>query len=50
MALPIGLGVWVGKELDEHFNMERPYLTMVFSVLGVAIGIYLFTNDFLKKK
>jgi F0F1-type ATP synthase assembly protein I len=50
MALAIGLGVWIGMKLDAYYKLERPYLTMVFSLLGVAVGMYQFMKDFLKKK
>ncbi|MFM7618209.1 MAG: AtpZ/AtpI family protein, partial [Bacteroidota bacterium] len=50
MALAIGLGVWIGMKLDTYYKLERPYLTMVFSLLGVAVGMYQFMKDFLKKK
>jgi F0F1-type ATP synthase assembly protein I len=50
MALAIGAGVWVGIKLDERFQLKRPYLTMVFSLLGVAVGMYQFIKDFLFKK
>jgi hypothetical protein len=50
MAVAIGLGVWIGMKLDEYYHLKRPYLTMVFSLLGVAIGMYQFMKDFLIKK
>lgn len=41
MGATIGLGAWAGSELDKSQQMEKPIWTIVFSLLGVAISLYL---------
>lgn len=42
MAVAIGGGAWGGSALDEHYQNEKPIWTIVFSLLGVGISLYLF--------
>ena len=48
MGVIIGISAWGGKKLDEHFNLNKPYLTIVFSLLGVAFALYLIINEVIK--
>ncbi|MFM7770842.1 MAG: AtpZ/AtpI family protein [Bacteroidota bacterium] len=50
MAISIGLGVYGGIKLDEVFQTEKPYLTLVFSLTGVVLGMYIAMKDFIRKK
>lgn len=42
------LGVFGGFKLDQWLN-TRPILTVVFSIISVALSIYLVTRDLLRK-
>ena len=48
MLAVILLGVFGGFKLDQWLN-TRPILTVVFSIISVALSIYLVTRDFLRK-
>ena len=41
MMIPIAGGAWAGMELDKIQQLEKPIWTIVFSLLGVAISLYL---------
>ena len=41
MMVPIALGAWAGSELDKNQQTEKPVWTIVLSLLGVAISLYL---------
>jgi hypothetical protein len=49
MALTIGLGVWGGRKLDIYFQNEKPMLTLVFSILGLAVSLYVVIRSVSKK-
>jgi F0F1-type ATP synthase assembly protein I len=49
MALTIGLGVWGGRKLDAYFQNEKPMLTLVFSVLGLAVSFIVVIRSVSKK-
>jgi len=38
-------GVWLGRWLDQKFAFEKAYLTMLCSLLFVALAIYVFIRD-----
>jgi F0F1-type ATP synthase assembly protein I len=40
MLAIIGLSAWAGTALDEHFQNERPWYTIVLMLLGVFIAMY----------
>ncbi|MBC6608606.1 AtpZ/AtpI family protein [Hymenobacter sp. BT188] len=40
MLVIIGLSAWAGTALDERFQNERPWYTIVFMLLGVFIAMY----------
>ena len=40
LAVAIGLGVLAGMKVDEHFAWDQPIATAVFSLLGLAAGMY----------
>jgi F0F1-type ATP synthase assembly protein I len=50
MAITIFLGVWGGMKLDEKFPQQKPLFTLVLSLLGVVVAIYMVIKDFLRKK
>lgn len=39
MLVTILLGVWLGRYLDGYFHMEKPWLTIVFSLGSIAISM-----------
>ena len=54
MAFQIGIiiliGTFIGKKLDARFEMERPYLTIVFALISIFAALYLTLKDLLKEK
>ena len=40
LAVAIGLGVLAGMKVDEHLAWDQPIATAVFSLLGLAAGMY----------
>ncbi|WP_027421429.1 AtpZ/AtpI family protein [Crocinitomix catalasitica] len=48
MAIVIGGGAWGGSALDEHYQNEKPIWTIVCSLAGIAIGLYLVLKDVMK--
>jgi F0F1-type ATP synthase assembly protein I len=45
MGVIIGVSAWGGKKLDEYFNLNKPYLTIVCSLVGVAFALYLIIKE-----
>ncbi|MEX1000828.1 MAG: AtpZ/AtpI family protein [Crocinitomicaceae bacterium] len=41
LMVTIGAGAWGGHALDEKFQNEKPIWTIILSLLGVAIGLYI---------
>lgn len=48
MGLIIGLGAWGGTQLDLKVQNEKPIWTIVLTLLGVAIALYLVIKEALK--
>jgi hypothetical protein len=45
MAILIGVGAFGGRYLDEKYGNTIPGYTVTFSLLGVAIGLYLVIKE-----
>ena len=45
MAIIIGLGVWAGMKLDEHFGNETAYLTALCALLALPVAFYVSLKD-----
>ena len=45
MVIIIGLGVFGGIKLDDWLHMRFPLFTLVLSLAGVALSIYLMIKD-----
>lgn len=45
MAVVILIGVFGGQKLDESTSNQSPWYTIVFSLLSVAIAIYIVISD-----
>ncbi len=50
MMLIIILGTFGGFKLDEYLNWGFPLFVILFSLLSVAIAIYISIKDVIKKK
>lgn len=50
MAITIGLAVWGGVKLDEKFPNRFHAWTLILSISGVALAMYMVIRDLLKKK
>ena len=48
MLVIILLGVFAGFGLDRWFH-TKPILTVIFSIISVALSIYIVTKDLLRK-
>lgn len=40
MAITIGLGAWAGTYLDNKFQTEKPYYSIVIILVAIAIALY----------
>ena len=50
MAFIIGLGTFIGKKLDENFQTERPWFTVLFAMVFLFIAFYLTLKDLIVPK
>lgn len=50
MTLIILLFVWAGIKLDDKFFDDGKLFTIIFSLSGVLIGLYIALKDFIKFK
>ena len=41
MIIPIGAGAWGGHYIDQSYQNEKPIWTIILSLLGIAIALYL---------
>jgi len=49
MLVVIAGGVFGGFKLDKYLHLKFPVFTVSFSVLSVALAIYIAIKDFIKK-
>lgn len=50
MAVIIGLAVWGGQKLDQKANTITPWYTIIFSLVGIFIALYLVLKDLINPK
>ena len=50
MAITIFLGVWGGLKLDDYFQFDTPFMTLICSLLGVVLAVYIVIRDVLRKR
>jgi len=50
MGLIILLGALLGKKLDAYFGTERPWFTIVFSLLAIFLALYVSLKDLITGK
>lgn len=48
MGIIILIGTFLGKKLDAHFQMEKPYLTILFALLSIFAALYITLKDILR--
>lgn len=48
MVLIIGIFVFGGYKLDEHFMTEKPWWTLSLSIVGVVIALVFMVRTFTK--
>ncbi len=48
MGVIICIGVFGGQYLDEYFNFESPWMTIVCSLLGVFASLYIVLKGIIK--
>jgi hypothetical protein len=49
MMIIILAGVFAGIKLDKWILLKFPVFTFTFSILSIAVAIYIAVKDFLKK-
>ncbi|MBX3163503.1 MAG: AtpZ/AtpI family protein [Bacteroidetes bacterium] len=50
MGIIIGLSAWGGQKLDTHYKNKTPVFTIVLSLSGIALALYLVLKDVIKPK
>jgi F0F1-type ATP synthase assembly protein I len=45
MGILIGGGAFGGNYLDKKYATPKPYYTLIFSLLGVGIGLYVVIKE-----
>lgn len=50
MAITIFLGVWGGMKLDSYFQFDTPVMTLICSLSGVTLAVYIVIRDVLRKR
>jgi len=45
MGVIIGASTWGGIRLDDYFKTKDPYFTIVLSLLGIGIAMYVVIKD-----
>jgi F0F1-type ATP synthase assembly protein I len=50
MAITIFLGVWGGIKLDQTFQFKTLVMTLICSLLGVIMAVYIVIRDVLRKR
>jgi len=48
MIVIILVMTWIGTKLDKAAGLSNPVFTIILSLLGVFIGIYVAVKDFIK--
>ena len=48
IAAYIGVGVFIGKKIDEKLGLEDPYLTALFAIIFLVTGLFVTLKDVFK--
>jgi len=46
MAIPIGLGAWVGRILDARWEMAQPWWTIAGLLVGLTVAMMVVWSQF----
>lgn len=49
IAAYIGVGVFIGKKIDEAVGFKEPYMTALFAIIFLVTGLYVTLKDLFKK-
>lgn len=49
MAAIIGIGVFVGKQLDNYWELEKAVMTAICALLSLGLAFYLILKDVTRK-
>ena len=50
LAASIGLGVFIGYELDQWLHTTKPYFALLFGTLFLSAGLYLTIKQLMQDK
>ena len=50
LAASIGLGVFIGYELDKWMHTSKPYFALLFGTLFLGAGLYLTIKQLMQDK
>ena len=50
MVVIMGIGAYLGQQLDLKFATEQPWFTILFGLLAVFASLYLTLKDFIFPK
>ncbi len=50
MGVVILIGAYAGRRLDAYFQLDKPYLTVVMSLIAIFAALYLTLKDLLTNK
>lgn len=50
MIAVIAVITFIGKRLNDHWELDPPYLTAIFALIGVIAALYLTLKDFINPK
>ena len=50
MGVIILIGTFAGKKLDAYFQWERPYMTILLSLLSIAAALYITLKDLISNE
>jgi F0F1-type ATP synthase assembly protein I len=45
----LGVGAFIGQQLDARLQTPKPYLTALFVLLGLFAGLYLILKDLIAR-
>lgn len=48
MGLVIGVANWCGRKLDAYYHTNSHPYTIVLSLVGISLALYLMLKDFIK--
>lgn len=49
-AISIFIGIWIGKKIDAHFALSKPYFTLLGAMLMLGAIFYIIFKNLNKPK